>query len=166
MITLLGILLLGFATILQTTIASQILLLQGTVDLVLLTYLSWALRKETSGIWQWGFIAGMSIGITSQLPIWLPIGTYMLITLFINLLRKRIWQVQIISLFTTTILTTFVVLTLQWAIVVVQGSPINFSQAFNFVILPSMVLNLLVAFPIYGLMVELTLRIYPPIESS
>ncbi len=166
MITLLGMLLLGLATILQTTIASQISLLQGTVDLVLLTYLSWALRKETSGIWQWGFIAGMSIGITSQLPIWLPIGTYMLITLFINLLRKRIWQVQIISLFTTTILTTFVVLTLQWAIVVVQGSPIKFSQAFNLVILPSMVLNLLVAFPIYGLMGELTLRIYPPIESS
>lgn len=166
MITLLGILLLGFATILQTTIASQISLLQGTVDLVLLTYLSWALRKETSGIWQWGLIAGMSIGLTSQLPIWLPIGTYMLITLFIKLLKTRIWQVQIISLFTTTILTTLLVLTLQWAIVVVQGSPINFSRAFNLVILPSMVLNLLVAFPIYGLMGELTVRIYPPIESS
>ncbi len=166
MITLLGMLLLGFATILQTTIASQISLLQGTVDLVLLTYLSWALRKETSGIWQWGLIAGMSIGLTSQLPIWLPVGTYMLITLFINLLKTRIWQVQVISLFTTTILTTFLILTLQWAIVVVQGSPINYSQAFNLVILPSMVLNLLVAFPIYGLMGELTVRIYPPIESS
>ncbi|MCH7663010.1 MAG: hypothetical protein IH859_03965 [Chloroflexi bacterium] len=164
--TLLGILLLGFATILQTTIASQIPLLQGTVDLVLLTFLAWALREEISGIWQWGLIAGLSVGFASQLPIWLPVSTYMLITLFIQLLKTKIWQVRVISLFTTTILATFLVLGLQWAFIVVQGVPINFVQAFNLVILPSMVLNLLIAFPIYVLMGELTMRIYPPTESS
>jgi hypothetical protein len=159
-----GVLFLGSAAILQTTIASRITLLQGPADLVLLTYLSWALREEVTGVWQWGLIAGLIIGLASELPVWLPIATYMLIAAFIQLLRTRIWQVPVISLFTSTLFGTFLVLSLQWLFVVISGAPIEFEQAFNLVILPSMTLNLLLAFPIYGLMGEVTLRLYPMAE--
>ena len=164
MATLTGLTLLGFAVILQTTIASRITLLQGPADLVLLTYLSWVLREEVTGLWQWGLIAGLVVGLASELPVWLPIATYLLITSFIHLLKKRIWQIPVISLFTTTLLGTFFVLSVQWIYVVSTGASIDFGQAFNLVILPSITLNLLLAFPIYGIMGEVTLRLYPLAE--
>jgi hypothetical protein len=164
MAALFGVLFLGIAAILQTTIASRITLLQGSADLVLLTYLAWALREEVTGVWQWGLIAGLVVGLASELPIWLPIATYILVTTFIQLLKTHIWQVPVISLFTTTLLGTFLILSVQWLFVVFSGAPLDFGQAFNLVILPSMTLNLLLAFPIYGLMGEVTLRVYPIVE--
>lgn len=164
MATLSGVIMLGIAAILQTTIASRITLLQGPADLVLLTYLAWVLREEVIGLWQWGLIAGLVVGFASEMPIWIPIATFLLITSFIQLLKTRIWQVPVISLFTTTLLGTFFILSVQWIYVVSTGAPIDFGEAFNLVILPSMTLNLLLAFPIYGLMGEVTLRLYPIME--
>lgn len=164
MATIIGVLLLGIAAILQTTIASRITLLQGPADLVMLTYLAWALREEVTNVWQWGLIAGLFVGLASELPFWLPIATYMLITALIQLLKTRIWQIPIIALFTSTLFGTFLILSFQWLYVVILGAPIDFDQAFNLVILPSMTLNLILAFPIYGLMGEVTLRLYPMVE--
>lgn len=157
-----AVVLLGIALILQTTIGSQITLLEGPANLVLLTYLSWVLRKEVSGHWQWGMIAGLWIGFASELPVWLPVSSYLLITAIIQQVKSRIWELPIISLFASTLLGSIFILFIEWTFVFLSGSPITIGNAFNLVILPSMILNIVIVFPIYALMGEVTVRIYPP----
>ena len=46
MATIIGIIVLGIATILQTTIVSRINLLHGSADLVMLILISWDLQED------------------------------------------------------------------------------------------------------------------------
>ena len=155
---------LGTATILQTTIVSKINLFQGSVDLVMLIFLGWVLREEATGLWSWAITAGLVVGIASELPIWLPVVPYVLMASIITILKKRIWQLPIMSLFATTLIGTFLMLIIQWLYLILLGAPIGIESAFNLVILPSMLLNMLLVFPIYGIMGELFTRIYPHLE--
>ncbi|MEK6256017.1 MAG: hypothetical protein N2C13_01710 [Chloroflexota bacterium] len=155
---------LGTATILQTTIVSKINLFQGSVDLVMLIFLGWVLREEATGLWRWAITAGLVVGIASELPIWLPVVPYVLIASIITILKKRIWQLPIMSLFATTLIGIFLMLIIQWLYLILLGAPIGIESAFNLVILPSMLLNMLLVFPIYGIMGELFTRIYPHLE--
>lgn len=153
--------LLGIATILQTTIFSNIKLIQGNADLVLLTFIGWMLHKDVSGLWTWATISGLLIGLSSNLPIWLPVIPYFLIASIISLLNRRIWKLPIMSLFGLTIIGTFLILVIQWLYLFLIGVPINFESALNLVIIPSMLLNLIFAFPIYVIMGEIILRLFP-----
>lgn len=157
-----AVLFLGIALIIQTTIASQITLLEGPTNLVFLTYISWVLRAEVSGQWQWSIIAGLMVGFASELPVWLPVSTYLLINALIQLVKSRIWELPAISLLATTLIGTMLILTMQWIFLFLGGTSISIGAAFNLVILPSTILNLLLAFPIYALMGEVTVRFYPP----
>lgn len=157
-----AVLLLGIALIIQTTIASQITLLEGPTNLVFLTYISWVLRAEVSGQWMWSIIAGLMVGFASELPVWLPVSTYLLINALIQLVKSRIWELPAISLLATTLIGTMLILTMQWIFLFLGGTSISIGAAFNLVILPSTILNLLLAFPIYALMGEVTVRLYPP----
>lgn len=155
---------LGAAMILQTTIFSRITMIQGTVDVVMLSYLAWVLRREAPGSWYWGLIAGMMVGFASELPVWLPIAGYLLITAGIRAVKNRIWQVPLFALFSLALLATVLLLGLQWVYLALLGSQINIGEALNIVILPSVVLNLIAAFPIYTLIGELFQFLYPEEE--
>jgi hypothetical protein len=157
---------LGSAIILQTTVFSRVTMIQGSVDIVLLCYLSWVLRREAPGGWLWGLIAGLVVGFSSALPVWLPIGGYLLTTAGIKALKTRIWQVPLFALFSITLISTVLLLGLQWIFLAISGSPINIGDAFNLVILPSVVLNLIAAFPIYTLIGEFFQFLYPEEEEA
>jgi hypothetical protein len=159
---LLGILLLGMAIVLQTAVVSQITLLHGPADLILLVLLGWILHTRVEGKWQWGLIAGFLVGIASALPLWLPIGAYLLVTGLAYLLQTRVWQVPIMSLYVTTIAGTFIVQGISFLYLVVTGTPLAFSESLNLIILPSVILNSLLALPVYAVIGEVANWVYPP----
>lgn len=159
--TLYGIIILGSAIILQTTIASRITLLQGPVDLVMLTFLAWVLREGNPGLWRWGVIAGLAVGFASELPIWLMVSAYLLIAALVQVMKQRIWQAPVISLFVTTLIGTLLIQGISLLYLLINGSKIELPLALNLVILPSMILNLLITFPTYALVGEISARIYP-----
>lgn len=161
MATFIGILLLGLAVILQTTIVGQMPLLYGPADLVLLMLLSWTLHARARGMWQWGLIAGLMVGYASALPIWVPLAGYLAAIGVAYVLQSRVWQAPIMSLVTTTLLGTFIVQGVALAFLILSGVPLDIGQSFNLVMLPSVILNLILALPVYGVMGELTKRLYP-----
>jgi hypothetical protein len=50
---------------------------------------------------------------------------------------------------------------LAYGFVVVSGANLTFGEAFNLVILPSLILNLILALPVYGIMGELAKLLLP-----
>lgn len=161
MATLLPLVSLITAAILQTTIVSQITMLQGSADLVLLTLVSWVLLERTDTHWRWGLLAGILIGAVSAIPIFVPVVGYSLVVGFIWLLQTRIWQAPVLILFSATLFGNFVVYGLELGYVWFSGATFNFIDVLNLVLLPSLVLNMLLVLPLYGFINELAKQVYP-----
>ena len=109
MTTLLAIPILGILLVLQSAIFSQIPLLQGTTDLVLLALVAWSLQRRVRTAWQWGIIGGLLVGFVSAVPFFVYVVGYLLAVGFSLLLRQRIWQVPLLAMFIATFFGTLVI---------------------------------------------------------
>ncbi|MBP1702367.1 MAG: conserved rane protein of unknown function, partial [Chloroflexi bacterium] len=147
MATLIAIPILGVLLILQTAVISQIPLLRGTSDLVMVAIIAWSLQKTVKTAWQWGIIGGLLVGITTALPYALPVFGYLLVVGMVLLLRQRVWQVPILAMFVATFLGTIIIHGLSIVVLRFTGTPLSWLESVNMITLPSLLINLLVALP-------------------
>ena len=68
MAILLAIPILGFMVILQSAVFSQIQLLYGTTDLILIIVVAWAVQERVTTAWHWGILVPirMFIGVYAR----------------------------------------------------------------------------------------------------
>jgi rod shape-determining protein MreD len=158
---LIAIPLLGGLMILQTSIVSRLPLLQGTPDLVMLAIIAWALHKRVQTAWHWCIIGGLIYSLVSALPVGVPLVCYALVTWLALELRKRVWQVPILAMFLMVLLGTLITHAVAYTSLVVTGDPLVLLEAFNLVTLPSLLLNILFALPIYAIITDLAKWVYP-----
>lgn len=161
MSTLLAIPIIGALIILQTTILSRFPLLQGSADLVLIAVIAWALQKRVQTAWQWGIIGGLMVGIVSGLPFWVGFVTYSLGVAIALILRQRVWQVPLLALFIATFLGTLMSHLITFTVLQIAGTTLPIQQTFYLITLPSLLLNLILAIPIYYLLADLANWLYP-----
>jgi rod shape-determining protein MreD len=149
------------ASIVQVVIGSRLQLIHGSVDLVLLILVSWALQERAQYAWVWALIGGIIISIFSAISPAVIIGSYLIVTIMTRMFQRRMWQMPLLALLVmcfvgTIILHLFSILTLQ-----ISGINIDFVEGIRLVTLPSTLLNLLVALPIYTVMTDFANWIYP-----
>ncbi|TAK12086.1 MAG: hypothetical protein EPO32_09910 [Anaerolineae bacterium] len=159
--TLLAVVCLGAATALQTTIAIQMPLLRGPVDLVLLTMIAWCLRPRLPGAYIWGAVAGLLVGFVSEQPGWLTLASYGSAALLAAALPRRVWDVPLLNLFAAVLVGSVLVHAATYGYIAILQTTVSLQDALNLVLLPSLVLNFLLALPIYGLMGEFAKLFYP-----
>jgi len=153
--------LLGALLILQSSVVSRVPLLHGTADLVLLAIIAWALQKRVQTAWHWGIIGGLLVSFASALPLGVVLGGYLLAVSLALTLRSRVWQVPILAMLVATFLGTIIAHLITLVVLRVSGVPLPWLQALNMVILPSVLLNLLLALPFYVLLGDLARWLYP-----
>ncbi len=146
--------------ILQSAIVSRIHLLHGSADLLLLALVAWALQEEVTSSWQWSLIGGLMISIVSAVPAGFLFAGYLLITALALFLKHRIWQVPLLAMLVTTLLGTLVIHILSFAARIMSGAALPLIDSFNLITLPSILLNLLLAVPIFALMGDLASWLY------
>lgn len=151
---------LGALLILQTVILSQFPLLHGIADLVLLAVSAWALQKRVQTAWHWAVIGGLMVSFVSAIPYFIPLITYLLTTGLALLLRQRVWQVPILAMLITTLTGTLFYHALSIVLLRISGVLISIIQILNIITLPSLILNLLLAVPMYAVFSELAKIIY------
>lgn len=161
MVTLLAIPLFGILAIFQSAVVSRLPLLYGTADLLLIVVIAWALQERVRTAWQWALIAGVIIGYASALSFAIPIIGYLLVTGLALLLRQRIWQVPILAMLGVTFVGTLFINALTALYLSITGTPLPLLETLNLIILPSVILNLLLAIPIYALVKDLSEWLYP-----
>ena len=149
------------ATLLQNSIVNQVSMLYGSADLVLLVLITWMLQSDEKQYWVVGGFAGFLIGLSSALPIWLPIIEYLAVVAMVTFFQRRVWQVPIWLLLTTTIISTGFIYGIELLYLSLEGAVFNFTDAFNLLMLPSIVLNLILSLPMYGVVGEITKLLYP-----
>ncbi|HBY06288.1 MAG TPA: hypothetical protein DEH22_00280 [Chloroflexi bacterium] len=159
--TLLAIPLFGLLVIFQSAIVSRMPLLHGTADLVLLVVIAWALQERVRSAWQWALIAGMIMAYVSALDNVIPITSYLAVTFLALLLRQRIWQAPILAMLAVTFAGSLLVNIFTALYLSIAGTALPFLDTLNLIILPSIILNLLLAIPVYALVKDLAEWLYP-----
>ncbi len=152
--------------ILQTVIVRQLPLLQGSADLVMLALVGWALQRRVQTAWHWAVIAGLLVSFVSTIPFYVNMAGYLLVVGMSLYIRQRIWQVSVVIMFITSFLATLITQLLVLTYLLVIDVPLPVIDAINLIILPSLLLNMLLAAPFYIWMSDLANWLFPePLEA-
>lgn len=149
---------------LQMVVVSRLPLINGTADLVLLALVSWGLQERARSAWAWAMIAGVAVSFISALPFFMPLVIYLLVTAMSRLLQRRVWQTPILALLVAVFVGTLIEHVLSLGVLNILGSGIPWQDGFGLVTVPSMLLNLAMALPVYTVMVDLSRWVYPEVD--
>lgn len=157
----LAFLLLGLMVIVQSAIFSQVQLLYGTVDLPLLIVIAWAVQERVKTAWHWGIIGGLLVSLATAVPAPVILLAYVSATGIAIFLRRVFWQRPILAMISATFLATLLLHVITVAALAITGTQIPVIEAFYMITLPSALLNLLLAIPIYALIGDIANWLYP-----
>jgi hypothetical protein len=161
MATLIAIPVLGLLVIIQSAVVSRIPLLYGTADVVLLALLAWSVQERVTTAWHWSIIGAFLVSMVTAAPVAAVVGGYLLATLIARLLRRRIWQIRLLAMLAATFLGTLLVQSMTALLLRFNGVNIPLLEAFNIIVLPSALLNLIAAVPVYAIIGDLANWLYP-----
>lgn len=152
---------LALVVVLQTTIVARLQLLSGSADLMLVVLAAWALQEQVDTAWHWAILGGLMMAVLSGLPFLATILGYLIVVGLARLVIKRVWELPIVAMFFVTFLGTLIFQTTSYLALLISGETIPVTDAFSLIILPSVLLNLLIAIPINTVMRDLALWMYP-----
>lgn len=161
MAVLVSIPILGAALMVQSAVVSRLTLLSGCADILLLIVAGWAVQERVRTAWQWAIVAGLLAGLLSALPWLVPVASYLLVAALGRILTRRLWQAPLLLMFLITLVGTLMSQTLAWLVLQFAGRSLPWEESFSQVILPSALLNLLLATPIYIFVRDLATLLYP-----
>ena len=153
--------LIGLAVIIQSAIVSQFPLLGGTADIVLVLITAWALQETVTTGFHWAILASVFVGIVSSLPWVVYFVGYIGIVVLALALQKRIWQVPMLAMFGVTFMATILLHLLTFIYLAFAGPSVPLTEALGTITLPTVLLNMLIAIPIFGFMRDVAGWVFP-----
>ena len=159
--TLLALPIFAFLVILQSTIISNVPLLHGYADIVLLVIIAWALQERVQSAWQWGVLGGFMVGFVSAMNFAIPMVIYTSITALALIIRRRIWQIPILAMFVVTLMGTLFSHSLSALVISIGGTDLPWLDTLQLITLPSLFLNILLAAPVYALVRDFANWLHP-----
>jgi rod shape-determining protein MreD len=153
-----------FAVILQSAMISRIYLLSGIADLPLVMLAAWALQDNVDSAWHWGIAFGLMVGFVSGIPWYVYVMGYGVVVALAQVLQKRVWHAPLLAMFTVTLLGTVVVCIISYLVLRIASVNIPIGDVLGLVVLPSVLLNMLLAIPVYAVMRDLSRWAYPSPE--
>jgi len=152
------------AVILQSTVISSIKLLSGFADLPLVMLAAWALQEEVDTTWQWAIAAGVLVGFFSSLSWMVPVASYLAVVSLAQVFQRRVWQAPLLAMFSVTFLGTIVLYAISLIVLRISGVSLAFTDVLGQLALPGILLNMLLAIPVYAVMRDLARWVYPAPE--
>ncbi|MFL7868762.1 MAG: hypothetical protein AB8I58_08040 [Anaerolineales bacterium] len=153
--------LLALVVIVQSAVVSHMTLLAGYADLMLVVLAAWALKAEASSAWLWALLGGVMVSFVSGLPWLIIIFGYLFVVLLAQLLRRRVWQAPLLAMFSVTFIGTLIMDLFTLIMLNVLGTPLPIGDSLGLIVLPSMLLNLLFAVPVYVMIRDLAQWVSP-----
>jgi rod shape-determining protein MreD len=161
MIYLVGMILFGILAILQSTIVSRMQLINGTADLILLFIVAWALQDKVESAWQWCVIGGLFASFYSALPFGTLVFGYLIATSIARTLKRRVWKAPYLAMLAATFIGTLVLQLVSLSARLLTGVNIPIISTLNIIFLPGLLLNLILAIPVYSIMRDVAGWLYP-----
>lgn len=152
------------AVILQSSIVSRITLLTGAADLPLVMLAAWAMQDDVETAWHWAIATGVLVGFVSGLSWVVPLASYILVIVLAQVLQRRVWQAPLLAMFSVTFLGTIGLSVFSLVVLRFSGISLAIADAFGLVTLPGILLNMLLAIPVFAVMRDLARWVYSSSE--
>ncbi len=149
---------------LQSAVISRVYLLSGIADLPLVMLAAWALQEEVDSAWHWAAATGLLIGFVSGMAWFVPFVGYLIVVALAQVLQRRVWQAPLLAMFIITFLGTILLSVLSFGVLSFSDVPLPLSDVLGLLTLPSVLLNMLLAIPVYAVMRDLARWVYPSPE--
>jgi rod shape-determining protein MreD len=150
--------LLALAAALQVTLAPRISILGGTPDLVLLVVVAWSLNVALEQGILWAIVGGLCKDLLSAAPLGTSIIGMVLLLSVVSLVRQQLYAVGVFTLVWVILLGTVVQFVTTLVILFASGFQPAFAdqlgygvvfQEISYILLPTIVYNLIGIFPTY-----------------
>ncbi len=158
---LVGIPIIILSVVLQSSIVSRVPLLSGTADLPLVILAAWALQDGVETSWHWALAAGLLVGFVSAIPFFVPIIGYLFIIFVARVFQARVWQTPLLAMFLVCLIGTAFYHIVSLGTLRILGTPLPILDSLGLFTLPSILLNLLLAIPVFAMMRDLARWVYP-----
>ena len=152
------------AVILQSAVISRVYLLSGVADLPLVMLAAWALQESVDSSWHWAVALGILVGFVSALPWYVPVISYVVVVALAQTLQRRVWQAPLLAMFSVTFLGTIILNILTYLVMQIGGVAMPVGDVLGLLVLPGVLLNMLLAIPIYAMMRDFSRWVYPSPE--
>ena len=156
--------LLGVAVIVQSSVVSQMRLISGYADLLLIMLAAWALQERVESSWHWAALICIMIGFVSKMPWIVGVLGYSSVVFLARVLQRRVWQAPLLAMFSVTFAGTILMQIVSFLVLRISGAPYSFGDVIGLILLPSLLLNMLFAIPVYTFMRDLANWVYPSME--
>ncbi len=153
-----------FAVLLQSAVISRVNLLSGYADLPLVMVAAWALQDEVETAWHWAVATGLLVGFVSGLSWLVPVFGYVVVAALAQIFQRRVWQAPLLAMFGVTFLGTIMMSVITLVVLRFAGVALSFTDVFGLLTLPAILLNMLLAIPVYAVMRDLARWVYPALE--
>jgi rod shape-determining protein MreD len=154
----------GLAVILQSSMVGQIKLLSGYADLPLLLLAAWALQDRVKSAWHWSVVTCVMVGFVSRMPWPVYVVGYGAVVFIAQVLQRRVWQAPLLAMFSVTFAGALFMNLISFVVLQILGTPLLLGEVVGLITLPSVLLNMLFAIPVYTVMRDLARWVYPSEE--
>ena len=150
--------------ILQSAVISRVYLLSGIADLPMVMLAAWALQDGVDSAWHWAIATGLLVGFVSGISWMVPLAGYVIVVLLAYLFQRRVWQAPLLAMFSVTFFGSVLASIFSFAVLQLSGIDLPVSDVLGVLTLPSVLLNMLLAIPVYAVMRDLARWVYPTPE--
>jgi len=159
---LLGILLMALLAVVQSSVLARFPFLSGTANLILLAAVSWALTGRVVEAMLWGFSGGLFLDLLSGAPFGVSSMALVTAVYLASLTEGRFWEAHPLAPLGVVGLASFTYSAITIAALWLAGHPMDPALALTQVILPSTLLNVLLAVPAAQLAGRVREAAFPP----
>jgi rod shape-determining protein MreD len=153
--------LLALVVIVQSAVISEMTLLAGFADLMLVVLAAWALRADAASAWIWALLGGIMVSFVSGTPWAVPMFGYLFVVLLAQLFKQRVWQAPLLAMFSVIFLGTLSMDIFALLVLNLFGTPLPLGDSLGLIVLPRVLLNLLFSIPVYAVVRDLAQWVGP-----
>jgi len=147
--------------IIESAIVRTLPLFNGTADLLILWLAAWGLHNKGKHVWIGAIFVALVMSFVSAIPWYAYFFIYLFVAFLSRYMNRHFWHNPMIALILVVFISSIVSGGVQFAALYVQGSSLQLLTVVKYVIIPSVFLNLLFAIPIYALVNDMALWVYP-----
>ncbi len=143
---------LALAAIIQTTLVPHLMrVLNAEPDLIFLIVLSWAIHAPLEQALVWAFVGGIAADLLSSAPTGASVIGLVLLVGVVNVLRAQVYSVGVFMMIGLTVFGTIAHRLIYLLITTLDGARPPVISLLLLIVLPTLVYNLLLLFPVYRL---------------
>jgi hypothetical protein len=148
-------------TCLQISLSGKFIILNGFADIILVWITAWVAQTNIKHSWFWFVFTIAVVCYVSALPWYSTLISYLVILSISIVINKRLWQSPFLSFLLILIVGSLFYYFSGIIGLKLSGSLININESFLRVVLPSMIMNLIIALPIFLISRDMIHWVYP-----